>query len=209
LTPIVLPSKGSNVAIKNIKIEGNRSGPNAIVSDPHGSPWLPGIAISNVNGLTLDTVWIYDAPTYAFIGDNISNVTVLNSRFESPSHAINTDGFHVDGPADHITVSGGYFYTGDDAIALNAPEGYSGTIVNVAITNPGVNTGSLNGLREYGTVQSVTVNGCVLADTSNLGVGSSVRISPATLDAYNCTPPTTGGIALRGSVSLRGLSTTR
>ncbi len=51
------------------------------------------------------------------------------------SYGASTDGLHFDGPANDITISGCDFTTGDDSIALNCPEGYSGNISRVTVTN--------------------------------------------------------------------------
>lgn len=205
LTPIILPTQGSGVALKNMRVSGNRAG-NALGGDPHGSPWIPGVALSNIDGLTLDGAWIYDAPTYAFIGDNISNVAVTSCNFESPSHAINTDGFHVDGPADHITITSSTFYTGDDAIAMNSPEGYSGIINHVSIIHPNIDTRSANGLREYGTVLDLSITYCAQPDViGKNSEGQSTLLSPATVNSFSCSaPPTGSGISLSGAISLSG-----
>ena len=81
-SPIVIPSQGSSVLLRNFRVNGNRAG-NAVGGDLRGGAgqFVPGVSVSSVKGLTLDTVWIYDAPTYAFMGDNLSNLTATNCRF--------------------------------------------------------------------------------------------------------------------------------
>src|SRR6202022_1213882 len=77
-----------------------------------------------------------------------------------------TDGLHFDGPANDITITGCDFTTGDDAIALNCPEGYSGNISRVAVSNCTFNSWSL--MRLYtglgpgaeDRIDSVTVTNC-------------------------------------------------
>ena len=107
---------------------------------------------------------------------NVSQVTVTGCRFRpfldtetvSPT---NTDGLHINGPAYDVTVSDCYFRTGDDAIALNCPEGYSGSIERVAITNC-VFAGSQTAVRLY-------------ADTSNAyQTGLLNNIAIANLTGY-------------------------
>jgi hypothetical protein len=78
----------------------------------------------------------------------------------------NTDGLHFDGPANDISITNCNFTTGDDAIALNCPEGYSGNISNVSVANCTIDSVSL--MRLYTTIQggtelqidSVTVANC-------------------------------------------------
>lgn len=208
--PSQLPTKGANVTLSNFKIHGNRTGGNAVGSDLRGSDqeWIAGVELSNLTGLTLDTMWVYDAPSYAVLADNVSTVVSSNCRYESPSHAINTDGIHFDGPSDHITITGGYMYTGDDAIALNGPEGYFGTISNVTISGVNIDSRSFNGMREYGTVTGVTVNNCAFPDIANRNSeGLSFLYSAATMDGQACAapvPPSAGGSAARGSHGFRG-----
>jgi hypothetical protein len=48
---------------------------------------------------------------------------------------VNSDGLHFDGPANDIAISNCQFTTGDDAIALNCPEGHKGDISRVTVTN--------------------------------------------------------------------------
>lgn len=214
------PSRGGPVTLSNFRVNGNRSGGNSSIADVRGIPWIGGVDISNVNGLRLDTVWIYDAPTYAFHGANLANFSATNCRLESPSHGINTDGWHFDGPESGISITGGFLYTGDDAIALNGPEGYSGTISNVSITNPGIDARSLNGLREYGTVTGAIVNNCALTDTHGLNELQSVMFAAATVNAFNCPPPdppppppvsdpSVYHSGARGSSAMRGNATMR
>lgn len=209
------PSQGASVTLRNFKVNGNRAG-NSTIADARGIPWIGGVDLSNINGLTLDTVQVYAAPTYGFHGANLTNGTFSSCNVTSPSHAINTDGFHFDGPENNLTINGGYLYTGDDAVALNGPEGYSGTINAVAIANLDIDPLSFSGMREYGTVTNVTVNNCVLADVIGKNTeAQSTILSPATMDAYNCTPPpppppppppdaTASGSALRPGAAIRG-----
>jgi len=71
---------------------------------------------------------------------NVSNLYANNNTFDElgagvPPTENNSDGLHIDGPADNIYADNNYFATGDDAWALNAPEGWVGPITNVSITN--------------------------------------------------------------------------
>ena len=118
------------MTLRNLIVNGNRNGGNVVGSDPRGgnSMWIPGVSLWNLSGVTLDNVDIYNAPTYHLIADNVTNLLIENSHFESTalSGGNNTDGVHVDGPSTGITISGSYFKTGDDAIAMNRNEGTLG-----------------------------------------------------------------------------------
>ena len=196
ITPILLPMQGSSVTLRNLIVNGNRNGGNVVGSDPRGgnSMWIPGVSLCNLSGVTLDNVDIYNAPTYHLIADNVTNLLIENSHFESTalSGGNNTDGVHVDGPSTGITISGSYFKTGDDAIAMNGPEGYSGTISTVTLTSNNVDLASYNALREYGTVTGLTINNCSEPDVVGKTVGGSTLIGDSAFDAISC-PGSSGG----------------
>src|SRR5439155_16177862 len=80
----------------------------------------------------------------------------------------NTDGIHFDGPANDIHISNCDITGNDDAIALNCPEGYTGDISRVTVSNCKVRSwtflmrldtiDSSTG-RRY-NIDSVSVDGC-------------------------------------------------
>ena len=72
------------------------------------------------------------------------------------SEGLGTDGQHFDGPANDITIQDCDFKTGDDSIALNAPEGYSGNISRVSVTGCTFDSWSL--MRIYTTFGSSIPN---------------------------------------------------
>jgi hypothetical protein len=81
-------------------------------------------------------VTLYNIARFATTLDNVGQVVVAGSKFIAPVTAgVNTDGIHVDGPSEDVSISDDYFNTRDDAIALNAIEGYCGPITRVQITN--------------------------------------------------------------------------
>lgn len=133
---------GGNITLSNFKCHGNRGtfpNGNSNNGDARGSAlnYYSGISIFGVSNVTMDHIWMYDAPTYGVNVGNIGIVNLTNSRVDSPQSAgvSNTDGIHVNGPADNVFISDTYFHTADDAIAFNAPESYGGTINNVTINN--------------------------------------------------------------------------
>jgi hypothetical protein len=145
----VAPARGSNVVFKDFVINGNRGNGtdgNSTTGNPRGSltAWYMGINVANMNNVYVDGVYFYNTSSFNFRCSNCGHVTVTRSHFEAvlPNESIipnqtagQTDGVHIDGPADDISISDSYFHTGDDSVALNAPEGYCGPITRVSVTN--------------------------------------------------------------------------
>lgn len=145
------PARGANISISDIFINGNRgngySG-NTTSGDPRqataisgqGAPWVMGINIMNMDHVRIDNVRLYNISTYNIRLTNVGNATVTRCHFENflPTDTVvaqNSDGLHINGPSNDITISDCYFRTGDDAIALNAAEGWSGLITRVSVVN--------------------------------------------------------------------------
>jgi hypothetical protein len=137
------PAQSADIILRDFRVLGNRgngkngnsTSGNPRTAYPSGS-WIFGIHLANVTRVLLDHVCVYDAPTYALLFDNVSDAIIQNSRFESPSGALNTDGIHINGPASDIGIHNcDILSPGDDSIALNAPEGYAGNIRRVTISD--------------------------------------------------------------------------
>jgi len=184
-----IPAQGANVILKNMKIDtyrGTFPTGNSTSGDARGLPQIPGVDINNIANLLVSNVWFYDSPIYHFVGGNLSQIRFENLRMETvaPTSSVNTDGIHIDGPADNITVIDSWFSTGDDSIAINAPEGLGGNITNVQILNT-QEVGSAQSLRIYTclagaancwSVSNVLISGMVgttINNFFNLGVGNS------------------------------------
>jgi hypothetical protein len=139
----------------------------------------------------------------------VSNASQLFfSRCCFASTGIGHDGIHLDGLVSDVTISDCYFATGDDAIALNAPEGYGGNINRVTVTNCRF-AGSLTVMRIYTsldaaampsnnvhTVSNVVVSNCtgyVAGYCFNLGITNDGLSSTSDVDQLtdlsvsNCT----------------------
>ena len=206
------PAQSENYRIRNIKVDGNRR--NNGKTDVSGN-WIFAIDLANVARVILENLWVYDSPTYAVRLNNCADVVARGCRFEAPSNAGNTDGLHFDGPASDIRISDCYFQTGDDAIALNMPEGYGGAILRAAITNCVFNN-CLSALRIYsynsalpnsyvaGRIVFANCSGQIVPDTSNflqavfiLGFQVNAAHVEAVRDflASNCTFQSSGKIA--------------
>jgi hypothetical protein len=228
VTPgIPVPARGSNVSLSNFELNGNagdgRNGDSTTgrvqgVGKGLDATWYFGINLMNLNNVTLENLGIVNTPAYHIRLSNVGNVTV--SGCTTNSSAPSTDGVHFDGPANDIAISNCNFTSGDDAIALNCPEGYTGNISRVTVT--GCTFNSLTMLRLYTSggrgfnINAVTVSDCngtftraAFAIGEGSGNGSSVDslnvlnckiVAPAVLDlAANF------GVAMFGNVTLTPL----
>jgi hypothetical protein len=163
----VLPSQGGYVHIKGCKINGNRGtypDGNSNLVDASGAYWLIGLSLFNVNDVRIEDNYFYDTPAYAGLLGNVNNVNYRGNVVVEPSHNFQNDGIHIDGPATNIFISDSYFEGGDDAIALNAPEGQQGAITNVQINN--IQAKGFSIARIY----------------TNLGSGSTFNVSGVTIN---------------------------
>jgi hypothetical protein len=137
------PARGANVSLSNFTLNGNQgNGTNGdstskvqqgVVDGAGATVWYFGINLMNLNNITIENVVVVNTPAYHFRFSNVGNVAVSGCVMQSAGW--NTDGLHFDGLANDITISNCSFSTGDDAIALNCPEGYSGNIERVTVTN--------------------------------------------------------------------------
>ncbi len=141
--PPAPPRIAQQVTLQNFRLNGNRgdghSG-NSTNGDTHGSPWLFGINLMDMEQVTLDQVNVVHASTYGIRLSNVGHAVLTRCRVSAflPTETVgpnNTDGIHINGPSNDIAISGCYFRTGDDAIALNAPEGHGGNIERVTATD--------------------------------------------------------------------------
>jgi len=163
------PARGKNVSLSNFALNGNRGNgydgdSTSGTTQGNTKAWYCGINLMSLDNITIDKVAVVNTSAYHFRLSNVGNVTVTGSVMKSVGPS--TDGLHFDGPANDITISGCDFTTGDDAIALNCPEGYTGNISRVAVSNCTFNSVSL--MRIYTTigdnlnyyVDSVSVTNC-------------------------------------------------
>ncbi len=142
--PPAPPRVAQQVSLLNFRLNGNRgdgrSG-NSTTGDTHGGPaWLFGINLMDMEHVTIDRVTVFHASTYSIRLSNVGHATLTRCRLApfGPAETVtptNTDGIHINGPGNDIAISGCYFRTGDDAVALNAPEGHTGNIARVTVTD--------------------------------------------------------------------------
>jgi hypothetical protein len=216
------PARGMNVSLRNFTLNGNQgygsdgdstSGKRQGII---GLVWYFGINLMNLNNIVIEKVVVVNTPAYHIRLSNVGNVAVTGCVMKSKGG--NTDGLHFDGPANDITISKCDFATGDDSIALNCPEGYSGNISRVAVTNCTFNSLSL--MRLYTTpggpgfnIDTVSVCNCsgrlsVPAFLVGLG-GDSNPKSVASLTISDCSlsAPSLVGVAENfGTIALRNVT---
>lgn len=218
------PARGSNVSLSNFTLNGNqgdgRNG-NSTAGIRQGSKvaWFCGINLMNLDNVRLENVVVVNTPAFHFRLSNVGNVTATGCVMQS--HGLSTDGLHFDGPANDITISKCDFTCGDDSIALNCPEGYSGNISRVTVANCTFNSLSLMRLyTTYGSpirnsIDSVSVSGCTGTLTEaafliGLAAGS-IPNSVASLTVNDCslTAPAILGMAENfGDITLKNVTFT-
>lgn len=168
------PTRGSSVALKNFTINGNQgdgrdgnstTGSKQGITSIDPNIWYFGINLMNLDDIDIQNVVVVNTPSYHIRLSNVGNVTVTGCVFRSLGR--NTDGLHFNGPANDITVANCDFTTGDDAIALNCPEGYTGNISRVTVTNCTFSSWTLMRLYPMAPggsdrlgIDSVVVSGC-------------------------------------------------
>jgi hypothetical protein len=205
------PPRGMNVSLSNFTLNGNRgNGRNGDSSSGlargiNNMVYYFSINLMNLDNIRVENVVVVNSPAYHFRFSNVGNVVATGCYMQSQGLA--TDGMHFDGPANDISISNCTFATGDDSIALNCPEGYSGNISRVTVTNCSFNSWTL--MRLYTTsggaikdqIDSVSVSQCtgILAEAAFLiGLSSgSIPNSVASLIVSDCTlkAPTILGVA--------------
>ncbi|MDR3410856.1 MAG: glycosyl hydrolase family 28 protein [Formivibrio sp.] len=215
--------RGRDVTLSNFTLNGN--GANGIDGDStsgirqgNDSAWFFGISLINLDNITIQNLVVVNTPTYHIRFCNVGAVTVSGCVLQGVGD--NTDGLHFDGPANDILISGCSFAMGDDSIALNCPEGYSGNISRVTVTNCTFNSLSL--MRLYTTtgglqftIDTVSVSNCTgtLTETAFfIGLfGGSLpnAVTGLTISDCNLTAPVLLGVTeCFGSVMLTNVDFT-
>ena len=163
------PARGMDVSLKNFTVNGNQGNGfdgNSTSGMSQGSrtAWYFGINLTNLDNITIEKVVVVRTSAFHIQRSNVGNVALSGCVMKS--EGLSTDGVHFNGPANDITISNCDFRTGDDSIALNCPEGYSGNISRVAVSNCTFNSLSLmrlytvNGYPQKFTIDTVSVSNC-------------------------------------------------
>jgi hypothetical protein len=225
---VPLPTRGRNVSLSNFTINGNQgNGTNgdSTTGATQGSAandlFYFCINLMNLNNITITNVVVVNSPSYHIRFSNTGNVAVTGCVMDSTGP--NTDGLHFDGPANDIVISGCSITCQDDGIALNCPEGYTGNISRVTISDCTFNTNSLARLYTISTsnspykftIDTVTVSNCsgtFLVAAFMIGQGSaSAPNSVGALNVSNCqlTTPTVLDISANfGAIDLDNVTMT-
>lgn len=187
--------------------------------------------LANCTDVVVEGMNYLKPPFFNLTFSNASNIRVSGCEFSSTGYG--RDGIHIDGLCSDITISDCAFATGDDAIALNAPEGYGGDISRVTVTNCRFNN-ALTVMRIYTSLDvaampgnnvhkvcNVAVSNCAGTLTSvcfNLGITNGGLSSTADADQIqdltvsNCSFASPQGLALllapAGSLVFRGIAFT-
>jgi hypothetical protein len=220
------PARGMNVSLSNFTLNGNQgNGHNgdSTTGMRQGSTaanlWYFGINLMNLDNITIENVVVVNTPAYHIRLSNVGNVAASGCVMRSVG--INTDGLHFDGPANDITISNCNFTVGDDAIALNCPEGHTGNISRVSVANCTFNSLSLVRLDTIGwsgspykfNIDTVTVSNCsgTLAQAGFLfgdGTGSNPNsVTALTVSDCSLTAPAILDISANfGTVVLRNVT---
>ena len=219
------PARGANVSLSNFTLNGNQGNGhtgNSTTGFRQGLKqlWYFGINLMNLNNITIEKVVVVNTSAYHFRLSNVGNVIV--SGCVTKSYGLNTDGLHFDGPANDIAISSCDFTTGDDSIALNCPEGYSGNISRVTVDSCTFNSWSLMRLytTNYNTnkfnIDTVAVSNCSgkLSEAAFL-IGISGQSNPNSIDGLSIsdcqlTAPMVLGVAENfGSIALKNVILTQ
>lgn len=218
------PPRGKNVSLSNFTVNGNqgngRNGDSTSgLARGSQSVLFCSIDLMNLDNIRIENVVVVNSPGFHFRLSNVGNVTVTGCVMHS--RGLGTDGLHFDGPANDITIDRCDFKTGDDSIALNGPEGFSGNISRVKVTNCTFESWSMMRLyTTYGSpirdqIDAVTVSGCsgTLEEAAFLiGLSAgSVPDSIAMLTVSDCllTAPTVLALAENfGNIVMRNVTFT-
>ncbi len=199
---------GSNVAIRDLFINGNRgtyptgncngtrdgtitgqTSPAANAQSPYPNLyWLTGIALAQLDNVLIDNVHVYDSPAYQTVFWACTHVRVNRCRLEAPGRQGSTDGVHINGGCSDVIIDGCTLAVGDDGVAFNIEEGnqVAGSdykAVNLTFEN------CSSGVRVYGSTATqtyrVTIAHCTGTIASNLFLIISGTTPGGTLTGLN------------------------
>jgi len=162
-------SRGVFVQMRNFSL--NVNGP--------GNGLVYGIYLSNLDHVLFSDLRIFNAVWFNTTIENCGDVNFENLSIQG-TNTVHQDGIHIFGPANDISISNCRFIAlGDDAIAINAPEGYGGTISRVTVTNC-IFYSTLTMARIYSviatnyTVDNVVFSNCTGNIINSIGVANGV-----------------------------------
>lgn len=161
------PTPAGPVMLRNFYINGNRGNGttgNSNSGYPNGTPgqfFVTGIDLASSQNSVIENVTLYQVGAYSIRLLNTSNTQIRGVKIFQPTVSgvslINTDGIHLSGNNTNCFISDGVFQAGDDTIALNQPEGYTGAIDGVFISDCQVISGP-DLVRTYGNMTNAVIN---------------------------------------------------
>jgi hypothetical protein len=189
------PASGSYVRLANFMINGNRGNGttgNSNSGDARGvtgTYWYCNINLANLAGVRIENMYLYDSAAYEIRLNNCSDVVVTNNTIVNPNVTFtnNQDGVHIDGPAGAVRISKNYINNNfsDDAMGINAPEGYGGAIDNVVISDNTI-VNCYNAFRVYGSSEGQAGKVVIANNTGNTGTSVFIlgfTVGPTTGDS--------------------------
>lgn len=216
------PARGMNVSLSNFTLNGNQGNGfdgNSTSGIRQGSTtnWYFGINLTSLDNIVIEKVVVVRTSSFHIRLSNVGHVAVSGCVMQSDG--LSTDGLHFDGPANDITISNCDFKTGDDSIALNCPEGYTGNISRVKVSDCTFDSLSLmrlytqNGYPNKSIIDTVSLKNCsgFLSEGAFLiGLANgSLPNSIASLSVSDCTltAPTILAMAENfGTITLRNVT---
>src|SRR5215471_3953984 len=170
----------------------------------------------NLNNIKIENVVVVNTPAFHIRFSNVGSVTVSGCVLKS--YGLSTDGLHFNGPANNIAISNCDFTCGDDSIALNCPEGFSGDISRVTVDHCTFDSWSLmrlyttiNGSAKF-NIDSVSVSHCSgkLTEAAFLigmfGGSNPNSVDHLSISDCSLTAPTVLGLSENfGSIALKNV----
>jgi hypothetical protein len=175
-TPATIGNNG-NIILRNFFLNGNWSNQSGTVcATGTGTAACFGIFLQTLNNIYIEGIILTNTYSFGIVLSNVSNVWVQKNSLLQPNFT-NHDPIHFDGPFTNITVSENLLQSGDDCIALNAPEGYGGNSANIfLLNNQMVGSGCLDYVRMYnyiGSGSTFTINNVIMDGLTGLGLCNS------------------------------------
>jgi hypothetical protein len=193
------PPQTGPVALRNFMINGNR-GDGTHGNSTSGSPagisgtyWYCNITLYGVQNLHIEGMHLFNQPQYGIRLMNCSNVHINNNKISNLNLGTNTngDGIHLCGPVTDVFITNNYLNSVHDAVAVNAPEGYTNGVIDRVIVMGNTFQNTDRAMRCYGHSEA-QVGSVVFS-----GNEGSVFVNVIVLGVNDGITPSTGDMAVR------------
>ena len=183
--PANATASGAGVTVSFYASNSTTGDPRGIITPSGGFnnvTWYCGVSVFSGVNWEVNDCYFSNIPAYHTRFSNFSNLKFHQCTFDGSSNQnLNSDAIHIDGPAQRFLIDSCDFYkVHDDNIALNAPEGYGGSIQWGAITNCNFDL-AISGVRMYAsgayTVSDVAISN-VTASLQGMTVGINTLYAP-------------------------------